>query len=90
MTGECDGYFDGTGIEFHPNYEDQMVYYVWSDPNEGYDYKKWLILCWFDTTFGQWNGFRYDLKNSRVKMSQFLTNSRYATFEEIFEAKEFP
>lgn len=85
MAGNCDGYFDNTGIEFLPSYEDQAIYFVRSDPNLIYYEKKELILCWYDTTFGQWNGSRFDLGESRRRMSSWLKNNNYQTFEELLE-----
>lgn len=85
QQGECQGYFDGTGILFEPPYEDAAVYYVRSDPDLYWFTKKELILCWFDQTYGTWNGFRYDLRDSRSRMSAFLRATGYATFEELLQ-----
>lgn len=82
---ECDGFFDEAGIPFEPEFEDAAVYAVRSADFYDPVYKKWLILCWFDTTFGQWNGSRFDLKNSRSKMSKFLSSTIYDSFEELIE-----
>lgn len=82
---ECDGYFEGTGIEFDPGYVDEMVHYVRSDETLTLREKKDLIICWFDTTYGNWNGSRYDLKNSRTEMSKFLKGTTYRTYEELLE-----
>lgn len=85
MDGECSGYFDGTGIEFVPSYQDAAVYWVRSDPQLNWLEKKELILCWFDTTYGRWNGFRYDLRDARQQMSAFLKSTPYASFEELLQ-----
>lgn len=90
MPGECSGYFDGSGIEFHPSYQDAAVYWVRSDPHLNWIEKKELILCWFDTAFGQWNGFRYDLKDSRSKMSAFLKTAGYDSFEQLLQEDTTP
>ena len=87
---ECDGFFDEAGIPFEPEYQDAAVYAVWSADFYDPPYKKWLILCWFDTTYGQWNGNRYDLKNSRVTMADFLSKSKYGTYEELIASKYPP
>ena len=85
LPGECNGYFDGTGILFEPPYEDAAVYYVRSDPDLYFFTKKELILCWFDQTYGTWNGFRYDLRDSRARMSAYLKRSGYASFEKLLQ-----
>ena len=82
---ECDGFFDNEGIPYEPSFQDAAIYAVRSADFYDPQYKKWLILCWFDTTFGTWNGFRYDLKDSRSQMSRWLTANNYATFEALLE-----
>lgn len=79
----CDGYYESAGIPYEPAYADNAVYWTRSDPNLGWGEKKQLIICWFDTTYGEWNGSRYDMKDSRAQMSIFLKSTKYATFEEL-------
>ena len=82
---ECDGYFDFAEILFEPEYQDIAVRYVWTDPDIGFTEKKTIIQCWFDVTYGEWNGSRYDLKDSRTQMANFIRKTKYATFEELLE-----
>ena len=82
---DCDGFFDAENIPFEPQFQDAAVYAVWSADFFDPAYKKWLILCWFDTTYGTWNGNRYDLRNSRSEMSAWLKANGYATFEAFLE-----
>lgn len=83
---ECDGYFDARGIQFRDEYADDAIYAVRSDPDLVLMEKKLLILCWFDVTYGQWQGLRYNLKNSRAKMAAWLHRSDFPTFEALLEA----
>lgn len=85
---ECDGYFAPYGIPFDDAYQDEAVHTVRSDGTLSDNEKKWLILCWFDNTYGEWNGSRFDMRNSRAMMSAFLRSTPYATFEELFAAQE--
>lgn len=86
MAGEqCDGFFEREGIPYSPEFQDAAVYAVYSADFFDPYYKKWLILCWFDETYGEWNGSRYNLKNSRVKMAAWLTLNGYDTFEAFLE-----
>jgi hypothetical protein len=78
----CDGFFDAEGIPFEPPYQDAAVYTVWSADFFDPEYKKWLILCWFDTTYGEWQGLRYNLRDSRAQMSAWLERNNIRTFEE--------
>lgn len=85
MGSECEPYYTAANIQFLPSYEDAAVYWTRSDPSLDWTEKKALITCWFDTTFGSWNGFRYDLKNSRQEMSSWLKRSGYASFEQFLQ-----
>lgn len=82
----CDEYFERESIPYEPAYADAAVYNVRSNPDLDPFYKKELIICWFDTTYGEWNGSRYDLKDSRAMMSKFLQGTKYSTFEKLLEA----
>ena len=82
----CDGYYESANIPYLPEYADNAVYWTRSDPNLSWMEKKQLILCWFDTTYGSWNGSRFDLNDSRAQMSKFLKSTKYATFEELIQA----
>ncbi len=79
---ECDGWFDAEGIPFEIQYQDAAVYAVWSADFFDPEYKKWLILCWFDTTYGTWEGLRYNVRDSRTQMAAWLTRNNYQNFEE--------
>jgi hypothetical protein len=87
---ECDGFFEDQNIPYESAYEDEAVRAVWVADFYDPAYKKWLILCWFDVTYGEYNGARFDLKDSRVRMSAFLTRSNYATFEELWSSPTDP
>jgi hypothetical protein len=79
---DCDGYFDDRDIAFIPENQDLAVSTVMHDPNLTKAEKKRLIQCWFDVTYGSWNGSRFDLQDSRTQMASWLRNSPYATFED--------
>lgn len=83
---ECDGFFNAEGIPFEASFQDAAVYAVFSADFYDPAYKKWLIQCWFDVTYGEWNGSRYDLKDSRTQMATYIRNTSYATFEALMEA----
>lgn len=85
---ECDGFFDEAGIPFEEPYEDAAIRAVYTADFYDPQYKKWLITCWFDTTYGVWDGSRFDLKNSRVQMATFIRQTKYATFEELIDANQ--
>lgn len=81
----CDGFFEALGIPYLPSFEAAAVYAVRSSDIADRDYKKWLILCWFDTTFGTYSGARFFLNDSREQMSAFLKESGYNTFEDLLD-----
>lgn len=83
---DCDGFFEG--IPFEPEYQDAAVHFVWSADFYDPAYKKWLITCWFDTTYGTWNGNRFDLGASRTEMSRYLASTPYSTYEELIDGLE--
>lgn len=85
---DCDGWFDERGIPYESSFEDAAVSEVYSWDHYDPAYKKWLIQCWFDTTYGQWNGSRFDLKESRQMMALYIRNSPYATFEELIDSNQ--
>lgn len=87
---DCDGFFQQEGIPFHPDYQDAAVYAVWSADFHDPGYKKWLIQCWFDTTYGEWDGNRFRLLDSRAKMAENLARTTFSTFEELLAASELP
>ncbi len=79
---ECGGFFDFLGIPFLPSFEDAAVRAVLvtrAYPDE----KKWLIQCWFDQTFGTWNGARFDMQDSRVQMAKYLRATEFKTYEDM-------
>lgn len=81
----CDDYFSGTGILFESEYEDAAVHMVRSDPDLEYFTKKEIIICWFDQTYGEFTGLTFHLRDSRARMSQWLTRNHYRTFEDYLE-----
>ncbi len=82
---ECDGIFDREGIPFENAFQDVAVRFIRSHPDLTTFEKKEYIICWFDVTYGIWNGSRFDLRDSRVKMSQWLTTNHYRTFEDYLQ-----
>ena len=84
----CDGFFEDEGIPYLPEYQDAAVYAAWTADFHSPQYKKWLILCWFDTTYGEWNGPRFSLRDARAKASEYLKQTPYSTFEELLDAPE--
>lgn len=85
---DCDGFFDNLGISFHPDQQDAAVYAVWSSDELPFHEKKWMILCWFDVTYGEWDGNQFRLIDSRAKMSSYLARSPFRSFEELLAAPE--
>lgn len=85
---ECDGFFDQAQIPFDPAFEDEAIYWARSDPHLTREEKKFYIQCWYDVTFGQWNGSRFDMKESRAMMASFIRKTEYATFEALIDATE--
>lgn len=85
MGSLCESYFEGTGILFEPQDQDAAVYYTREDPDLTWGQKKEIIICWFDTTYGGWLGFRYELRDSRQQMSAWLKRHSYASFEEFLQ-----
>ena len=81
----CDNFFRDLGIGFTPDLQDTAVYAVRRQPGYDRSYKKWLILCWFDTTYGHWNGSRFDMGVSRSLMSDFLKHTGYDSFETFLD-----
>lgn len=86
MGDQCEGFFTDRGIPFEAAYEADAVWTVWSTDGLEYGEAKSLIVCWFDVTYGAWNGNRFDLRDSRTKMSEYLTRSPFRTFEELIDA----
>lgn len=80
---ECDGFFDNEGIPFEPPFEDAAVRAVKTADFYDPPYKKWLIICWFDTTYGNWTGNRFDTGDSRVRMAKYLSGTKYTTYEQL-------
>jgi hypothetical protein len=85
---DCDGFFDNEGIPYKDEFQDAAVRAVLSADFYDPGYKKWLIQCWFDTTYGEWQGSRFDLKDSRDKMSNYLAGQPQSTYEALIEAKQ--
>lgn len=85
---ECDGFFDNEGIPFKPEFEDAAVRAVRAADFYDPQYKKWLIICWYDTTFGEWNGTRFDLKQSRARMADYLRSTDFDTYEQLLAAPD--
>ena len=85
---DCDGFFDGEGIPFEPAFADAAVRAVKVADFHDPAYKKWLIICWFDTTYGNWEGSRFHIRDSRAKMSQYLAQTTFSNFESLLEAPD--
>lgn len=82
----CEDYFSGTGILFTSEYEDAAVHFVRSDPDLDLFTKKEIIMCWFQTTYGEWQGLRYNLLDSPQKMKDWLKANNWTSYEEYLEA----
>jgi len=80
---ECDGFFNQNNVPFQPEAEDQAVHVAWrlwySDPH----YAKFLIQCWFDTTYRDQRPTEQHRSYARTRMSLYLKSTPYATFEEL-------
>lgn len=87
---DCDGFFTELGIPFLEAFADEAVRAVYTADFYDPSYKKWLIICWFDTTYGTWTGSRFALNDSRAKMSEYLAQTTYSSFEELLDAPELP
>jgi len=83
----CDGWFDTAGIPFLPEFQDAAIRAVRVADFHDDRYKKWLIFCWFDTTYGTWNGSRFDLNPSRSAAREYLQESGFADFEQMISTK---
>lgn len=84
---ECDGFFDRLGIAFDPAEEDAAVHAAWSEIYRDRDYSKFLIQCWFDTTYPPEMPQTESRPYSRTRMSLYLKSTPYATFEELLEVQ---
>lgn len=80
---ECDGYFEAYNIPFDAGFQDEAVFTVRSDPSLTLFEKKELITCWFEATYGLWQGSRFDKRPASAAMSAFLAGTKYASFEEL-------
>lgn len=78
---ECDNFFGD--LPFKPEFQDAAVRMVKVADLYDPTYKKWLIMCWFDVTYGEWNGARFDLNDARVQMAKYLSGTKYDTYEEL-------
>lgn len=79
----CDWYFDPD--DYDETREAEIIHRVRSDAVLTIFEKKELILCWFDTVYGEWSGTRFDTAAARARMSAWLTENNYDTFELLFE-----
>ena len=82
----CDGFFDNEGIPYLASFQDAAIRAVKTADFYNPPYKKWLILCWFDTTYGEWNGNKFNNTASRAAMSAWLAENKYDNFEQITHA----
>lgn len=80
---ECDGFFDEYDILFEESYADQAIHIAWVTYYRNPVHAKYLIQCWFDVTFGQMTGPRFNARNSRSKMAQYLATTPYRTYEDL-------
>lgn len=82
---ECDGFFDQNNIPFEPGNEDFAVHTAWvmwyTDPH----YAKFLIQCWFDTTYRGQRPQEEQRPLARTKMAEYLAASPWKSFEELLE-----
>lgn len=78
---DCDGFFGD--LPFRPEFQDEAIRLVRTADFYDPAYKKFLIQCWFDTTYGEWNGSRFDLKTSRDEMAKYLRSTAYRSYEEM-------
>lgn len=85
---DCDGFFDIEGIPFEPAWEDRAVRAVLQADFYNPPYKKYLIQCWFDTTYGVWNNLHVDLTLARGKMTEYLRASGFTTYEQMIEPEK--
>lgn len=81
----CEDYFSGTGILFESEYEDAAVHFVRSDPDLSSFTKKEIIMCWFQTTYGEWQGLHFRTAAAAAAMSRWLKENNYRTYEEYFD-----
>lgn len=85
---ECDGFFDQNNIPFEAGFEDLAVHIAWrlwySDPH----YAKFLIQCWFDTTYRGQRPVEEQRPLARTKMSEYLKTTPFRSYEELLEAQE--
>ena len=84
----CDGFFEGEGIPYEPEYEDAAVRAVKVADFHDPAYKKWLIICWFDTTYGEWTDATFDMRDARAKMSDYLARTSYSNYEQLLAAPD--
>lgn len=85
---DCDGIFEIYNIPFEPQYADIAVHAVWYNFYTDIWYAKFLIQCWFDNTYGSYNATRFDYKDSRVQMANYLRSTPFRTYEELLETRE--
>lgn len=83
MSG-CDWYFDPE--DYDPDLEDEIIYRVRSDPNLDWFTKKELILCWFDTVYGEAAGLTIDVTYARHRAGEWLEENGFRSFEHFLHA----
>ena len=81
---ECEGFFGD--IPFEEYYQEEAVYLVLSADFYDPKYKKWLIQCWFDTTYGSLYATRFNLNDSRVRMAAWIRTTSHRTYEDLIDA----
>lgn len=86
---DCDGFFNDAGIPFEPPFQDAAVRAVWTADFYDPIYKKWLIRCWFDTTYGAIENGRFDRRTSPDEMKAWLRANKYVSFEQFLETEPY-
>lgn len=88
MPSECDDFFSEASVPFDPAYQDEAVSAVYHADFYDPPYKKWLIICWFQTTYQEWNGTAFNTRPASQAMSSYLKTKKRATFEDILNDTE--
>lgn len=85
---QCDGFFDAEGIPFLEGWENRAVRAVLTADFYDPPYKKFLITCWFETTYGVWNGPTFDRTRASDQMREFLATSPFRNYEDMIVSPE--
>lgn len=85
---QCDGFFEENGIPYLDSFADEAVHAVWRTFYRDRVYAKFLIMCWYDTTYLNIPGTEERRPESRTQMSRYLETTPFRSFEDLLEAKE--